>query len=221
MPKKQPQIIILLGRSGSGKGTQAKLLIKEFGFDYLGSGALLRKRMETKDFSGKKLVKFVNKGLLAPTWLVFNNWTQELEKIKNKKNFKGLIIDGSPRRVFEAELMDSAFDWFELKNIKVVLVDISHKEAFDRLTKRRYCKMCGQIIPWTNEYKDLKICNLCGGELEERADDTPVAIKKRMEYYKKEVEPVVEYYQKQKKLIKVDGEKMIEDVYYDVKKSIL
>ncbi|MFH1671506.1 MAG: nucleoside monophosphate kinase [Candidatus Portnoybacteria bacterium] len=216
----QPKIIILLGRSGSGKGTQAKLLIKEFGFDYLGSGKLLRERMEVKDFTGEKLAGFVNEGVLAPTWLVFNIWTQELEKIKNKKNFKGLIIDGSPRKVFEAELISYAFDWFELKNIKVVLVDISRQEAFDRLTKRRYCVQCGRIIPWTGSFKSLRVCDQCGGELETRADDNPKAINARMDYYRKEVEPVIEYYKKQKKLVKIDGEQSIEDVYRDVKRAI-
>ncbi len=214
------RIIILLGRSGSGKGTQAKLLIKEFGFDYFGSGKLLRKRMETKDFTGKKLAGFVNKGILAPTWMVFNIWTRELEKFRNKKNSKGIIIDGSPRKVFEAELMDAAFNWFELENIKVVLIDISKKEAFDRLTKRRYCKMCGRIIPWTGSFKSLKVCDQCSGELETRADDTPESINARMEFFKKEVEPVIKYYQKQKRLVKIDGEKTIEDVYRDVKKAV-
>ncbi len=220
MAKKQPQIIILIGRSGSGKGTQAKLLIKEFGFDYFGSGKILRKRMGTKDFTGKKLANFVNKGILAPSWLVFNIWTRELEKVKNKKGFKGLIIDGSPRKVFEAELMDAAFDWFELKNIKVILIDISRQKAFDRLTKRRYCKMCGRIIPWTGSFKSLKVCDQCGGELETRKDDNSKAINSRMEFFKKEVEPVIKYYQKQKKLVEVDGEQTIEDVYRDVKKAI-
>ncbi|MBU1136870.1 nucleoside monophosphate kinase [Patescibacteria group bacterium] len=217
----KPKIIILLGRSGSGKGTQAKLLTKDFKFDYISSGDLLRKRMEKKDFTGKKIKKFVNRGDLVPAFLIFNNWVQELEKCRDKKNIEGILIDGSPRRVNEAELLDAAFDWFEYKEIKVILIDISQKEAFDRLTKRRMCKMCGRLIPWTGTFKDLKVCDQCGGELIERADDTPAAIRKRMDFFKKEVEPVIKHYQKQKRLVKVNGEQSIEDVYREVKKAIL
>ena len=217
---KKEQVIILLGRSGSGKGTQAKMLINDFGFEYLGTGALLRERAEERDFTGRKIEKVINKGDLVPTFLVFNKWIGELEKIRNKKGLKGIVIDGSPRKVFEAELMDTAFDWFELKNIKVILVDISQKESYDRLTKRRHCRMCGQIIPFTGEFKTMKICNLCGGELVERADDSPKAIRTRMTFFKKEVEPVIKYYQKQKRLVRVDGEKSIDDVYADVKKAV-
>lgn len=214
------QIIILLGRSGSGKGTQAELLAKDFKFDYISSGNLLRKRMEQKDFTGRKVKKFVNRGDLVPAFLIFNNWVQALEKCRDKKNIDGILIDGSPRRVSEAELLNQAFDWFEYKNIKVILIDISQQEAFDRLTKRRICQKCGRLIPWLGEFKNLKVCDQCGGELIERADDTPAAIRKRMDFFKKEVEPVIKYYQKQKRLVKVDGEQSIEDVYREVKKAL-
>jgi len=217
---KQPGIIILLGRSGSGKGTQAKLLIEEFGFDYLGTGKLLRKRMETEDFTGKKLAKYVNKGERVPTHFVFQVWGRAIEELKEKPGLKGVIIDGSPRSLMEAKLMEGLFKWFEWKNIKVVLIDISRQEAFDRLTKRRYCVKCGRIIPWTGSFKSLKVCDQCQGELETRPDDVPEAINARMAYYKEKVEPAIEYYQKQKRLVKIDGEKTIEDVYRDVKKAL-
>jgi adenylate kinase len=217
---KKPRVIIFLGRSGSGKGTQAKLLVKDFGFEYIGTGDLLRQRMKKNDFTARKLRRIVNKGILAPTFLVFNNWVFELEKIKNKKNFKGVLIDGSPRKVFEAELMDCAFDWFELKDIKVFLLDISEQEAFDRLTKRRICKTCGRLIPWLGTFKNLKVCDKCGGDLETRVDDKPEAIRSRLNFYKKDIEPVVDYYRKQGKLIKIDGEKSIGDVYQDIKSKI-
>lgn len=213
---KKPKVIVFLGRSGSGKGTQAKLLVKDFGFEYIGTGDLLRQRMKKNDFTAKKLRGIVNKGILAPTFLVFNNWVSELEKVKNKRNFKGVVIDGSPRKVFEAELMDYAFDWFELEDIKVILLDISEEEAFDRLTKRRICKMCGRLIPWIGSFKELKVCDKCGGDLERRADDKPEAIRSRLSFYKKEIEPVIGYYRRRNKLVKVDGEKSIEDVYRDI-----
>jgi len=220
MSNKQPKIIIILGRSGCGKGTQAKLLIKEFGFEYLGSGDLLRKRAKKDDFSGSKIKKVLNQGKRMPTPIMFRMWAEEIEKIKDKVNKKGLIIDGNPRSLREAELMNDAFKWYQWEDIKVILLDISEQEAFDRLTKRRICKKCGRLIPWVGNFKIMEACDECGGELITRSDDQPEAIRARLEYYKKDVEPAIEYYKKQGKLIKIDGNQSIEDVYDDLKKAI-
>ncbi len=216
----QSKIIILFGRSGCGKGTQAKLLIKEFGFEYLGSGKFLRQRVGKSDFTGKKLKKVIESGVLVPTPIMFRIWAEEMEKMKEKVDQKGIIIDGSPRCLLEAELMDHVFKWYGWDNIKVILLDISEQEAFDRLTKRRICKECGKLIPWVGDYRNIKVCDDCSGELITRSDDKPEAIRARLEYFKKDVQPAVEYYKKQGRLIKVDGDKSIEDVYHDVKKAI-
>ncbi len=217
---KQSQIIILLGRSGSGKGTQAKLLIKEFGFEYIGSGDLLRARAEQGDFTGKKLKEVMASGELVPTPVMFRVWSEKIETIKEQVDKKGLVVDGSPRTLLEAELMDDVFEWYQWPDVKILLIDISEKEAFDRLTKRRICKQCGRLIPWVGDFRGMKVCDKCGGELITRTDDKPEAIRERLEFYREKVEPAVGYYQKQGKLVKVNGEKSIEDVYQDVKKAI-
>ena len=219
MTDKQPKIIIILGRSGCGKGTQAKLLIKEFSFGYLGSGDLLRKRAKKDDFSGEKIRGVMNQGKRVPTPIMFRIWAEEIEKIKDEVNKKGLIIDGNPRSLREAELMNDAFEWYEWENIKVILLDISEQEAFDRLTKRRICKQCGKLIPWVGNFKIMKACDECGGELITRSDDQPEAIKSRLDFYKKDVEPAIKYYEKQQRLIKVNGDQSINDVYKDIIKN--
>ena len=221
MSNQQPQIIVLMGRSGCGKGTQAKFIQKEFGFDYLSSGDLLRARIKKDDFSGKKLNKVISKGDLAPTFFISHLWSEKIGEKKDKLNLGGLIIDGSPRSLLEAELMDDIFEWYEWTNIKVILLDISNKEAFGRLTKRRICKKCGQQIPWIGQSKKLKRCPQCGGELITRFDDKPEAIKARLDFYKKDVQPAVDYYKKQGKLIRVSGEQPIEDVRQEVKKALI
>ena len=220
MSNKQPQIIILMGRSGCGKGTQAKLLIEEFGFDYLSSGKLLRDETKKNDFSGKKLKKVMEKGELVPAPVMFRFWAEKIAEIRKQINKKGLILDGNPRALLEAKLMDGIFDWFEWKNIKVILLDIPDKEAFNRLTKRRICQECGRQIPWIGEFKKLKKCDKCGGELMTRFDDKPEAIKTRLDFYKKDVQPAVDYYKKQGKVIRVSGEQSIEDVYQDILKFL-
>ncbi len=220
MLSQQAKIIILFGRSGCGKGTQAKLLVKEFGFAYISSGDLIRARGSKKDFTGDKLKQVLAKGNRVPTAIMFRLWSKEIGQKKKEIDNHGLIIDGSPRSLIEAQLIDELFEWYQWEKIYPILLDISHQEAFDRLTKRRICQQCGRLIPWVGEFKDLKVCDECGGELITRPDDKPEAIKARLEYYTKDVEPVVKYYEKQKRLIKVDGEKSIEDVYQEIKENL-
>ncbi|MBU1177204.1 nucleoside monophosphate kinase [Patescibacteria group bacterium] len=218
MSNKQPKIVIILGRSGCGKGTQAKLLIKDFGFNYLSSGDLLRERSNKIDFSGKKLKQVMNKGGLVSTPIMFRIWSEKIEKMKNKIDKKGLIIDGSPRSLPEAKLMNGVFEWYEWSDIKVILLDISEQDAFDRLTKRRICKKCGHLIPWVGYFKKIKECDKCGGELITRFDDKPEAIKARLNFYKKDVEPAIEYYKEQSILNVINGDNSIEEVYQDILK---
>jgi len=215
-----PKIIIIIGRSGCGKGTQAKLLIKEFGFNYLSSGDLLRKKSQENNFSGIKLKQVMNKGGLVPTSIMFRVWAEKVEKMKDEIDKKGVIIDGSPRSLIETELMDGVFEWYQWNDIKIILLDISEEEAFGRLTKRRICKDCGRLIPWVGDFKNIEKCDKCGGELITRVDDNPEAIKARLDFYKKDVEPAVSFYEEQNRLIKVDGDQSIEDVYSDIKKAI-
>jgi len=218
-----PQIFIFLGRAGSGKGTQAELLVKKLGLIYIGSGELLRARAETKDFTGQKTAVTLNSGALCPSTLIFMLWINRLEEIKQKQgdDFPGIIFDGSPRQLDEALLLDEALRWYEWdKNIKVLLIDISRQEAFSRLTKRRICQGCGQVIPYVGHYKNIEKCDKCGGELDVRADDTKEAINLRLDLFEQEVQPVVEFYEKKGLLVKINGEQSIEDVHKEILEKI-
>ncbi len=218
---KKLKVIILLGSAGSGKGTQAKLLVKEFGLEYFGSGDALRVRKKTRDFTGKKLTKVMDQGLLVPSFAISKLWIDALAKFKKRKKFKGFVIDGSPRKIGEAEFLDEAIKWYEWqKYVKVVLVNISKKESTNRLTKRRACRKCGRLIPWLSHFKKIRKCDKCGGQLIIRRDDKLSAIKKRLEEFKNEVIPVINYYKKQRKLKTVNGEQSIEDVFKDILKVV-
>jgi len=220
--KKKPTVIIILGPAGSGKGTQAKLLQKKFDLEYIGSGRMIRQRQKAKDFTGRKLLEVSwRKGELVPAFLISKLWADRFEKLKQKLEFKGFVLDGSPRKLIEAELVDEALSWYEWqKNVKVFLINISRKESFNRLTKRRQCKKCGRIIPWLWEFKKLKKCDKCGGELVIRTDDRPESIKKRLEEFKNKTIPAINYYKKQGRLIKINGEQSIENVFKDILKTI-
>ncbi len=218
---KKPLIIVLLGKSGSGKGTQAELLEKKFGLNYIGSGDLLRARGRKLDFTGKKIINVLNKGGLVPVSVIFKLWVDKVEILKNKKNLKGFIMDGNPRKLFEAYLIDDIFGWYEWdKNIKVILVDISNKVAIKRIITRRICKKCKEIIPFIGEFRKIKKCPKCGNELTHRSDDTLKATKNRLSWFRKDVQPIINYYRKTGRLIKINGEQSIENVFKDILKVL-
>ncbi|MCD6528373.1 nucleoside monophosphate kinase [bacterium] len=217
----KPLVIILLGPPGSGKGTQANLLAEKFKLKHIGSGDVLRVRQKVNDFTGKKLKEVMKRGELAPSFVVVKILGDELEKMKKQSKFKGFILDGWTRTIFEASLTDEALNWYEWdKNVKVILINVSKRETINRLTKRRQCKRCGRIIPYIGEFKKLKRCDKCGGELIVRMDDNLEAITQRLKEYKKETIPVINYYKKQKRLIKINGEQTIEEVFKDILKAL-
>ncbi len=217
MPDKK--IAILIGPPGSGKGTQAKLLAERFDLKYLGSGDTLRKRIKKPDFTGEKLAKVLEEGSLAPSFVVIKLLLDELEKFKEEKGFKGVVLDGWTRILSEAVFLDEALSWYGWdRDTKAVFIRISPEESYNRLTKRRQCKKCGNIIPWVGEFKEIERCNKCEGELATRIDDNSDSIKRRLEEFEKETVPALEYYRKKEKLFEVDGERSIEKVFEDVLK---
>lgn len=219
--KKLKRVFLLLGPPGSGKGTQAKLLCKEFGLKYIGSGDALRARQKISDFTGKKLIKVMNQGKLIPSFIMLKILGDRLEKLKKQTEINGFVLDGWTRIIYEAILADEALGWYEWgRKAKVIVIKISGRESFNRLTKRRQCKNCGRLIPWLGEFKKIRKCDKCGGVLIVRQDDNIQSIKKRLEEYKKETIPSINYYRKQGRLITINGEQPIEKVFKDILEAI-
>jgi len=215
------KIIILLGAPGAGKGTQAKLLQKEFDLNYIGSGDLLRARKKLGDFTGAKIGQEIDKGKRVPTPVIFKLWMDKFEEFKKAPKFKGILIDGSPRTTLEADMIEQALEWYEwTKNKSVILIDISIKEVIQRLTKRRMCEQCGKIIPFVGEFKKIKECDKCRGKLITRVDDDEKGVRKRLEWFQTEVKPAINYYEKRGELIKINGEQSIENVFKDILKVL-
>lgn len=184
------KIVILLGRSGSGKGTQAALLAKEFGLAHISTGALLRQRCQEQDFLGRELKATLEGGRLVPTPLVFHLWLHELERLR-ESNAKGVVFEGSPRKLYEAWMLKETLDFYGWgKDVKAVHVKISDKEALRRLLKRG------------------------------RNDDETEAIKRRLAWFQKEVAPVIAFYKKERVLVEADGQQSVEEVQKELKKKL-
>jgi adenylate kinase len=219
--EKSPLILILLGKSGSGKGTQVDLLKDKLNLDFLGTGALLRERKKVGDFSANKIADVIDNGGIVPPPVVFKLWMDKFEGFKNKGDeFRGVILDGSPRKILEAKLMDDALGWFDWdKRVKIMLIDISDEEAINRIAKRKICPKCGAIavVSGTNE-KD--ICSVCGEVLMARPEDTIEGTQKRLEWFREEVRETVDHYDSMGRLIRINGEQSVEGVFNDIMKEI-
>ena len=199
MPKNQKPNFILIGKSGSGKGTQAKLLKKHFGnLLHVVSGDLFRDLAKKNTRTGKRVSEVVNKGRLPFENIATTLWMNFIAL--NLKEKQGLICDGFPRRVEEAKDLDSFLDFLGIKQeTYIFLIDISYDLAFTRLLKRKTYKK---------------------GRVSKRADDNLKAIKNRMAFFKESVVPTLNYYKKQGRLINIDGEQVVGDVFKDILKAV-
>ena len=213
--------IVLLGAPGAGKGTQVKLLQKKFDLECIGSGDLLRARKEKQDYTGVKIAEIIDAGKRMSTPVIFKLWMDKMEKFKQDPDLNGFIMDGSPRTIFEAQMLDQALEWYEWQdNKKVIFLKISEQESIDRLTKRRMCRQCGRVIPYIGEFKTLEKCDKCGGELFRREDDEIDDIKERLRWFKEEVMPAIDFYRDKGQLIEVNGEQLIKDVHKEILEKI-
>lgn len=218
--KEKPLNFVLIGRSGCGKGTQAKLLMERFqNLVPVVTGDMFRELMKLDTDIARRVRKTVEEGGLPYDDLATTLWTHKIAF--EVKEDQGILADGLPRRLSEAKDFDRLLEYMERDdNTRVILIDVSREEAFNRLTKRRICKECGRLIPWVGEFKKLKVCDKCGGELKTRHDDSPEVINNRLDYYDDRVVKVIEHYRDKGKLIEVDGEQSIEAVFEDILKQL-
>lgn len=210
---KTPLNIILLGRSGSGKGTQAKKLAEHFHLEYIGTGDLLRRFSERDNVAAWRMKTTLAQGKLAPSWLPFFVW---MEKLAYTDAHIGVLFDGSPRKIEEARILDDVLVWFGRDNTKVVLLDISREEAYRRLMSRRICSRCHKGAYVENETDQMAHCRYCGGDLTIRAEDNPEGIKVRLDWFDNEVAKVIEHYKDQGKLVAVNGEQTPEETHKEI-----
>ena len=180
----------LIGRSGCGKGTQAKLLMEKISNLYhVSTGDLFRKLVDTGSATAKKIAEVVDSGGLPFDDIATTLWMYEIAH--NVKEGQGFVLDGAPRRLVEAQNLDRFMDFLEQKyETAMLLLDISRAEAFRRLMER--------------------------GEREKRDDDNAKAINNRLDYYEERVVEVIDYYEKQERLIRINGEQPIERVHEEI-----
>lgn len=208
----QSLTILLYGKSGAGKGTQAQLLLPLYRLHYVSTGDLLREFVKKDLPVARRLREFLPQGLLVPSWLAFSIWLREVEKIPDAM---GILFDGVGRKLPEARLLDEVLEWYGRIPPKIFLLDISDAEATRRLLARRVCETCGAIYAEDAPEIGTGACR-CGGRLAKRHDDELPAIKNRLDYFEAEVVPVLDHYREKEWLIRINGEQSVEEVHREI-----
>lgn len=206
--------IILLGAPGAGKGTQAKFLSEKYGIPQISTGDMLREAVSKGTELGKKAREFMNQGKLVPDEIVVGIVK---ERLRESDCERGFILDGFPRTIAQAEALDRIMAEMGKKIDAVININVPEEEIVKRIVNRRICRKCGAIYHLIYDPpKNNGICDKCGGELYQRDDDKENVVRERFKVYRKNTEPLIEYYKKKGILFDVDGTKDIEKVKAEI-----
>ena len=180
---------IMFGAPGAGKGTYSSRLKEKLGIETIATGDIFREMIKQDSEIGKKVRGHVEKGLLVPDQVVTEVLRDRLSKLQKGKGF---ILDGYPRTLEQAKALE------DLARIDVILLlDVPDQIIIERLSSRRICRNCGTIYNTRFLKPKLEgVCDKCNGPLYQRSDDTPEVIRKRLEVYREQSQPLIEYYRK-------------------------
>ena len=209
---------ILLGPPGAGKGTQAVNIVDKYGVPHISTGDIFRANIKNGTELGKRAQEYMNRGELVPDDLVIEIATTRLLEDDCKNGF---LLDGFPRTVYQAEKLDEFLAAHGSKIDKVLDIAVEKEELITRLTGRRVCKACGASYHVVNiPPKTEGICDRCGGELIQRADDTIETVANRIDVYEKQTMPLIDYYEKAGNIAHIDGATGLDNVFADIVKAL-
>ena len=210
--------IVLLGAPGAGKGTQAAKLVEEFGTPHISTGDMLRAAVKAGTELGKKAKTYMDQGLLVPDELVVD---LVVDRVNQDDCTKGYVLDGFPRTIPQAEALDAALEKMGQKIDYAIDVDVPDENIINRMSGRRACVDCGATyhIVYAPTKKE-NICDNCGGGLILRDDDKPETVKKRLDVYHEQTQPLIDYYTKAGALRTVDGTIDIDEVFAAIVKIL-
>ena len=196
--------LIMLGPPGAGKGTQAQKLLERLEISQISTGDLLRQAVRAGTDLGKQAKGYMDRGELVPDSIVIGMIRQRLTE---KDCQRGFILDGFPRAVTQAEALDGMLQELEHKLDHVISIEVEEEELVERLSGRLSCPKCSAMFHKIfSPPKNSGVCDQCGGALIVRADDNEETIRNRIEVYKKQTEPLKDFYQKKGLLRRIDGQ---------------
>jgi adenylate kinase len=210
--------LILLGPPGAGKGTQAKMMIKEYGIPQISTGDMLRESVKEGSPMGIKAKGYMETGALVPDDVVVGIVGERIDKPDCKEGF---MLDGFPRTTTQAEALLTILTKLGAHIDHVISIEVADEELVKRLTGRRTCRNCG--VPYHivfNPPKNDNQCDGCGEELYQRDDDKDEPIRNRLNTYKKQTEPLIDYYSKKGVLLSINGLGTPEVIFNRIKGAV-
>jgi adenylate kinase len=209
--------VIFLGPPGAGKGTQAQALAREWGVPHVATGDMLREAVAAGTPLGLEARRHMDSGGLVPDDVVIGLVGERLALPDAKA---GVVLDGFPRTVTQAEALDALFARTGLTLNRVVFFDVSRDELLRRLTGRRVCRACGRTFHLVSAPPRVAgKCDACGGELYQRVDDSEATVSTRLDVYQKQTAPLLDYYRRRKLLAEVRGEGSVDEVAGAIRKA--
>lgn len=206
--------ILLMGPPGAGKGTQAAKLVEKFKVPHISTGDMFRVAVKNQTELGKKAKACMDQGKLVPDDITIGIVKERLSQPDCQKGF---ILDGFPRTVEQARALTKIVSEVGIKLTCALNINVPTQDLLERAVGRRICKKCGATyhIKFNKPQKD-GICDLCGGELYQRADDSKETMKNRLSVYEKQTKPLIAYYQAAGLYKEVDGNQSMDSVYNDL-----
>ena len=206
--------IIMLGAPGAGKGTQAKMIADKYGVPHISTGDIFRANIKNGTELGMEAKKYMDQGLLVPDELTVRIL---LDRVAQDDCKNGYVLDGFPRTIPQAEVLDSELTKLGDHIDYAINVDVPDENIVKRMSGRRACLTCGatyhiEHVPPKKE----GICDVCGSELVLRDDDKPETVKQRLEVYHTQTQHLIDYYTKEGILKEVDGTQDLQKVFDDI-----
>ena len=209
---------ILFGPPGAGKGTQATAMVEKYNLHHISTGALLRKEIAAGTELGLQAKALIEKGCLVPDEVVEGMIENEFKTVTG---VEGFLLDGFPRTVYQAEKLDEFLAKHDRKVEHVLDIAVEKEELITRLTGRLVCRSCGASYHKVNmPPKTEGVCDTCGGELYQRADDTKETVENRIDVYESQTKPLVDFYEKAGVIAHIDGATGLDSVFADIVKVL-
>jgi adenylate kinase len=210
--------LILLGPPGSGKGTQAKKMVERYHLPQISTGDILRAALKAKTPLGLEAKQYMDQGKLVPDEVVVGIVR---DRLKASDCRGGFILDGFPRTVPQAEALGKTLQAMNRGLEHVISIKVGNAELLKRLGGRRTCRNCGAMYHLVfDPPKKEGVCNTCGGELYQRADDQEKTIGERLKVYDKQTAPLIQYYRGKGLLRAIDGVGEVEEIFQRIVKAI-
>ncbi len=211
---------IILGAPGSGKGTQASRFAEKWKLRHISTGDLLREAVARQTPLGKQVASTLASGQLVPDEIVLELIKEALAD-HGDEGEQGWILDGYPRTSTQAEALEGVLGEMETRLDGVILLDVAPEIIVERLSNRRTCSQCKAVYNLLNKPPKVEgKCDECGGALVQRDDDKPETIRKRLDVYREQTLPIIEYYEKNSRLYRVDGSLPIDEVTEEIARLV-